>query len=123
MQPELTGYTDRWSVAPGQTIRFMVSTDADTYDVVIFRLIHADSNPEGPGVKQQVLDALVNRRPHRVAELSLPDDVDDRTSAHAARDLHVALATRVMEDSAELLDGGRDDRVEHEARVDRHERA
>ena len=28
MQTELIGYPDRWSVAAGEAIRFMVSTDA-----------------------------------------------------------------------------------------------
>ena len=42
----LTGYTDRLSVQQGQTIRFMVSTMEDDYQMDIVRLIHGDRNPE-----------------------------------------------------------------------------
>lgn len=62
MQPELIGYADRFSVAGGQMIRFMVSTDAAEYEASVVRLIHADSNPAGPGFKSEEIAALVNRR-------------------------------------------------------------
>ncbi len=62
MQPELIGYADRFSVASGQTIRFMVSTDAPEYDVSIVRLIHGDENPKGPGFKETVVASTANRR-------------------------------------------------------------
>ncbi len=40
------GYCDRWSVAPGDTVRFMVSClDADRYDVAIVRLKQPDAGP------------------------------------------------------------------------------
>jgi N,N-dimethylformamidase len=64
MQPELTGYPDQWSAAPGQTIRFMVSTDADAYDVSFVRLIQADDSPAAPPVKEQVV-AIGKRYPGR----------------------------------------------------------
>src|SRR5437868_56257 len=60
MIPELTGYADRFSVAPGEQIHFMVSTDRPTYDVAIVHLIHADENPAGPGFKEQVVETPVN---------------------------------------------------------------
>ena len=53
MLPELIGYSDRLSVAPGETIRFMVSTDQSHYDAAVVRMIHADSNPEGRDTKKQ----------------------------------------------------------------------
>jgi N,N-dimethylformamidase len=59
MQPELTGYTDRFSVSAGQTIRFMVSTDSPEYQVEIVRLIHADER--GPGYKDQPMSSPANR--------------------------------------------------------------
>ena len=62
MQPELTGYTDRFSVASGQRIRFMVSTDAPAYEATLVRLIHADENPAGPGFKEEVIDNPANKQ-------------------------------------------------------------
>ena len=48
----LIGYSDRFSVAPGETIRFMVSADElPEYRAAIVRLIHGDANPDGPGFK------------------------------------------------------------------------
>jgi N,N-dimethylformamidase len=48
----LVGYTDRLSVAPGDTIRFHVSSDHARYRAQLVRLIHGDTNPDGPGFKQ-----------------------------------------------------------------------
>jgi len=40
------GYPDRWSVAPGETVRFMVSClDGDRYDAQIVRLKQPDAGP------------------------------------------------------------------------------
>ena len=41
-RPHLIGYVDRFSVAPGQTIHFMVSCSSPTYQADIVRLIHGD---------------------------------------------------------------------------------
>src|SRR5262245_29232261 len=57
MIPELIGYSDKWSVYPGESVRFMVSTDFPTYEAAIVRLIHGDDNPEGPGFKEELIDA------------------------------------------------------------------
>ena len=48
---KIVGYTDRFSVRPGQTIRFMVSSEVSTYSACIIRLRHTDANPDGPGFK------------------------------------------------------------------------
>jgi N,N-dimethylformamidase beta subunit-like protein len=62
----LLGYSDRLSVAPGGTIRFMVSCDHPEYDSRLVRLIHGDENPSGPGFKQvEVPSAIDGRRPGR----------------------------------------------------------
>ena len=50
---KLVGYGNRWSVAPGETIRFMVSAEVPSYEAVIVRLIHGDTNPAGPGFKEE----------------------------------------------------------------------
>ena len=47
----IAGYSDRLSVRPGETIRFAVSSLADTnYQATLFRSISSDPNPEGPGI-------------------------------------------------------------------------
>ena len=50
----LVGYSDRLSGAPGETIRFMVSSDHARYRSRLVRLIHGDTNPDGPGCTQVV---------------------------------------------------------------------
>jgi N,N-dimethylformamidase len=49
---KILGYADRLSVAPGESVRFMVScTGAARYRAEIVRIIHGDANPAGPGLK------------------------------------------------------------------------
>ena len=44
---KILGYCDRLSVAPGDTIRFMVSSEeGQPYRARIVRIIHGDANPE-----------------------------------------------------------------------------
>src|SRR5579859_2748436 len=62
MPPELIGYANRFSVRPGEQIRFMVSTDLPDYEAAIVRLIHGDENPAGPGFKEQPVQTDVNRK-------------------------------------------------------------
>jgi N,N-dimethylformamidase len=57
----ISGYADRMSVQPGETIRFMVSSESPQYRADIVRLIHGDPNPKGPGIKEVVIDTSVNR--------------------------------------------------------------
>ncbi|MFZ0037920.1 MAG: LamG domain-containing protein [Candidatus Acidiferrales bacterium] len=56
----LAGYSHRLSVQPGERIRFMVSSDQPSYRLDLVRLIHGDSNPKGPGFKEEVVDTPVN---------------------------------------------------------------
>jgi N,N-dimethylformamidase len=52
----LLGYADRMSVQAGETIGFKVSSeDEAAYTAAIVRLIHADTNPAGPGYREQEL--------------------------------------------------------------------
>ena len=62
MTTELIGYTDRLSVAPGESIRFMVSTDLPSYDTSLVRLIHGDENPAGPGFKEEQVESAIDGR-------------------------------------------------------------
>ena len=57
----IVGYADRLSVQPGETIQFMVSSQLPRYQAEIVRLIHGDPNPRGPGMKEEVIEAPVNR--------------------------------------------------------------
>ena len=56
----IVGYSDVWSVAPGQRIRFMVSTVHPRFDASIVRLFHGDPKPEGPGRKVQPVATSVD---------------------------------------------------------------
>jgi N,N-dimethylformamidase len=67
---EVVGYSDRLSVAPGETIRFMVSCELPTYRADIVRLIHGDENPRGPGFKEELIPTAVSSEyPGRKQEL------------------------------------------------------
>ena len=57
---KIVGYSDRFSVRPGQTSRFMVSSAAPTYRAEIVRLRHTDANPKGPGFKCETLQTSVD---------------------------------------------------------------
>ena len=56
----LLGYTDRLSAAPGDSIRFMVSSDHDEYTSQLVRLVHGDTNPAGPGFKQVLVPSAID---------------------------------------------------------------
>ena len=57
----ILGYCDPLSVAPGETIRFMVSTEGlKSYRADIVRLICADDSAEGPGYKEEVIETSVS---------------------------------------------------------------
>ena len=58
---KLIGYADQIGVAPGETIRFMVSAlEGQAYRAEIVRLIHGDANPEGPGFKSAPVPSAVD---------------------------------------------------------------
>ena len=45
----ITGYSDKYTSFPGDEIKFYVTSEKnDNYEVQIVRLIHGDTNPEGP---------------------------------------------------------------------------
>ncbi|WP_296744762.1 N,N-dimethylformamidase beta subunit family domain-containing protein [Mesorhizobium sp.] len=56
----LTGYTDRLSARPGETLSFMVSTDASRFNAEIVRLLHGDTDPRGPGRREFAVGAEVD---------------------------------------------------------------
>ena len=48
---DIVGYTDRLSVAHGETLSVMVSSKAPRYRASLVRMQHGDINPKGPGFK------------------------------------------------------------------------
>ena len=63
----ITGYPDRYSVAPGEKIDFKISLEeGDSFDARIVRVVHGDCNPDGPGLKfRHIPTALDGRHPGR----------------------------------------------------------
>ena len=58
----ITGYSDKYSVCPGDNIQFYInSEDSEVYETQIVRLIHGDTNPEGPGYKEEEIQAECNK--------------------------------------------------------------
>ena len=52
---KVVGYTDRWSAAPGETLRFMVSCELPAFRANIVRLICGDTSAAGPGFKEELV--------------------------------------------------------------------
>lgn len=66
----VVGYTDRLSVAPRETVHFMVSCKDRVYRAGLVRLIHGDTNPAGPGFKASpVTSAIDGEYPGREQEI------------------------------------------------------
>ncbi len=58
---KLTGYADKFGVNPGQTIKFHVNCDGPkNYNCQIVKMIHGDTNPRGPGFKEEKVSAKCN---------------------------------------------------------------
>ncbi len=57
----ITAYADKWSVQQGDIIRFHVNCDGpDRYLAQLVQLIHGDTNPAGPGLKEIEIQSEVN---------------------------------------------------------------
>jgi N,N-dimethylformamidase beta subunit-like, C-terminal len=69
----LTGYTDRLSAAAGERVAFKISSRAaGPYRASLARVVHADPNPAGPGVKLEDLTGRFSvERPSRVQPIAL----------------------------------------------------
>ena len=84
---KVVGYGDRFSVAVGEKIRFMVSCTEDTYKADVVRLIHGDTNPAGPGFKEKLVETSVSKsypgREQKIyngSYIEIPDDPQLRFS-------------------------------------------
>ena len=57
----ITGYSDKFSARPGETIGFHVNSElGESYQADIVRLIHGDTNPDGPGYKEEEITSSVS---------------------------------------------------------------
>ena len=60
-EAHIHGYCDVPSVAPGERIRFHVSCEEEgSYRADVVRLVHGDTNPAGPGFKEEVVETDAN---------------------------------------------------------------
>ena len=57
--PPLLGYADRFSLAPGETIQFMVSAEVARYRASLVRLIQGDESPEAPGYREELVESSI----------------------------------------------------------------
>lgn len=53
---ELIGYTNEWSIAPGDQLTLFVSTSEPVVSVEVVRLSHGDPRPGGPGLCKTVVN-------------------------------------------------------------------
>ena len=69
----LIGYADRWSARPGETVAFKVSSrSAEPYRSRLVRVILADPNPAGPGIKEEaVASGIEGSWPSRAQDAAL----------------------------------------------------
>ena len=59
----IVGYSDEISVRPGNKISFMVSSEDNAeYDASFVRIIHGDTNPDGPGYKVEPVSTEIDGR-------------------------------------------------------------
>ena len=75
----IVGYSDRWGVAPGEQICFMVSTTHERYNARIVRLFHGDPKPDGPGLKVRPVSTPIDgeypgrRQPYQLGSYGVVD--------------------------------------------------
>src|SRR5262245_18401772 len=68
----IVGYADHLRIQPGETIKFMVTSERPRHRADSIRLIHGDANPKGPGIKEVVVDSPANAEyPGKRQELPL----------------------------------------------------
>jgi N,N-dimethylformamidase len=60
MTMKITAYADRTSVAPEESINFMVNCQAKSFKADFVKLICGDLNPDGPGYKERPIKTKAN---------------------------------------------------------------
>lgn len=57
----ITGYSDKYTVCPGDQMEFYINSEhEEDFEVQLVRLIHGDTNPDGPGYKEEEISADCN---------------------------------------------------------------
>jgi len=85
------------SVAPDESIDFMVSSAHLEYHVEIVRLIHGDTNPLGPGFKEVVVDSSVaGDYPGRVQEIKTGSSIEIPDAPALKPDRSFTLAAWIL---------------------------
>ena len=57
----IVGYADPLSVHPGDTLRFHVTSEhEESYQAEIVRIIHGDTEPKGPGYKEELIESSIS---------------------------------------------------------------
>lgn len=57
----ILGYSDRFSIAAGDGIRFFVSSEmAESYTAQLVRVISGDTNPAGPGYREEIVPSAMD---------------------------------------------------------------
>ena len=108
----ITGYSDKYSVHPGEKVKFYINSETnENYEVQIVRLIHGDTNPEGPGYKEEELGASCNgnyegrnQRIHGGSYVIIPQD--DRMNAESLLCRHTFFLLRPIRVNKEYLQNG-----------------
>ncbi len=73
----LLGYADPLVVHPGDEVRVMVSSEFDSYESRVVRLIHGDCSPESPGFKAEpVATSADGSHPGRIQETHIGSYVE-----------------------------------------------
>ncbi len=92
------GYSDEICVAPGERIRFMVSCEGSSrYRADIVRLIHGDTNPAGPGFKEDPIETAANGeyparyQPIRAGSYVIVSDPDGKLDLSGSFTLHAFI--------------------------------
>jgi N,N-dimethylformamidase len=69
----VTGYADRWSVKPGETIRFHIATDRPRpYTARVARVLCGDPNPAGPGYREIAMQSDLEGTHQGIAQPVVP---------------------------------------------------
>lgn len=93
----LIGYTDRWSLAAGETLRLMVSTTAPQYRADLVRIANGDPRPAGGGLRaHQVPDAQQLVLPGRVQPIHTGSYAIVRSAARLAVTTPVAVGVWIF---------------------------
>lgn len=67
---QLIGYTDAIGTEPDSTLRLMVSSP-EPYTARLVRLLHGDTNSDGPGMREEVAAEFEERMPGRLQEIRM----------------------------------------------------